>query len=339
MLALPIFAENKAKTPYHHLENNMFRNPEGSPELSPDKKFSYSTFIKEKRKIKVEIPKSHVLDKGDALKNIKNLRGDDYITWIGHATFLIKLGDTTIITDPYFSENAGPLIFGPKRYVEPAIELSNIPETNLVLLTHNHYDHLDYETIKNFPFKNSKVLTPLKLSKYFIKNGFSSVKEMDWYEEIKVNDLLITFLPAIHWSKRTLTDKNKTLWGSFLIEYKGIKLFFACDTGYGNIYKKLGEKFGPIDLAFINIGAYDFRPMFEKSIYHATPEEALNIGKDLKSKKVLGIHWGTILLSLEDPFEPPVRFKNAAEEYGFNKNDAILFKIGESRTLGDLLKN
>ena len=339
MLALPIFAENKAKTPYHHLENNMFRNPEGSPELSPDKKFSYSTFIKEKRKIKGEIPKSHVLDKGDALKNIKNLRGDDYITWIGHATFLIKLGDTTIITDPYFSENAGPLIFGPKRYVEPAIELSNIPETNLVLLTHNHYDHLDYETIKNFPFKNSKVLTPLKLSKYFIKNGFSSVKEMDWYEEIKVNDLLITFLPAIHWSKRTLTDKNKTLWGSFLIEYKGIKLFFACDTGYGNIYKKLGEKFGPIDLAFINIGAYDFRPMFEKSIYHATPEEALNIGKDLKSKKVLGIHWGTILLSLEDPFEPPVRFKNAAEEYGFNKNDAILFKIGESRTLGDLLKN
>ena len=339
MLALPIFAENKAKTPYHHLENNMFRNPEGSPELSPDKKFSYSTFIKEKRKIKVEIPKSHVLDKGDALKNIKNLRGDDYITWIGHATFLIKLGDTTIITDPYFSENAGPLIFGPKRYVEPAIELNNIPETNLVLLTHNHYDHLDYETIKNFPIKNSKVLTPLKLSKYFIKNGFSSVKEMDWYEEIKVNDLLITFLPAIHWSKRTLTDKNKTLWGSFLIEYKGIKLFFACDTGYGNIYKKLGEKFGPIDLAFINIGAYDFRPMFEKSIYHATPEEALNIGKDLKSKKVLGIHWGTILLSLEDPFEPPVRFKNAAEEYGFNKNDAILFKIGESRTLGDLLKN
>ena len=339
MLALPIFAENKAETPYHHLENNMFRNPEGSPELSPDKKFSYSTFIKEKRKIKVEIPKSHVLDKGDALKNIKNLRGDDYITWIGHATFLIKLGDTTIITDPYFSENAGPLIFGPKRYVEPAIELNNIPETNLVLLTHNHYDHLDYETIKNFPFKNSKVLTPLKLSKYFIKNGFSSVKEMDWYEEIKVNDLLITFLPAIHWSKRTLTDKNKTLWGSFLIEYKGIKLFFACDTGYGNIYKKLGEKFGPIDLAFINIGAYDFRPMFEKSIYHATPEEALNIGKDLKSKKVLGIHWGTILLSLEDPFEPPVRFKNASEEYGFNKNDAILFKIGESRTLGDLLKN
>ena len=327
------------KRPYHHLADGTFRNPEGSPVRSNDIKFSYRKFIKEKKKIDITVPKDHVIDKKIVKQNLEKFKDDDYIAWIGHATFLIKLGGTTIITDPVFSKNAGPLIFGPKRYVEPAIKLSNIPETNLVLLTHNHYDHLDYETIKNFPFKNSKVLTPLKLSKYFIKNGFSSVKEMDWYEEIKVNDLLITFLPAIHWSKRTLTDKNKTLWGSFLIEYKGIKLFFACDTGYGNIYKKLGEKFGPIDLAFINIGAYDFRPMFEKSIYHATPEEALNIGKDLKSKKVLGIHWGTILLSLEDPFEPPVRFKNAAEEYGFNKNDAILFKIGESRTLGDLLKN
>ena len=162
---------------------------------------------------------------------------------------------------------------------------------------------------------------------------------IDWYQKKRVNDLIITMLPAIHWSKRTPMDKNKTLWGSFLIEYKGMKLFFSCDTGYGNIYKELGEKFGPIDLVFINIGAYDFRPMFEKSIYHTTPEEALNIAQDLKSKKVLGMHWGTVLLSLEDPFEPPIRFKNAAGEYGFGKNDAILLKIGESKILSDLLEN
>ena len=144
-------------------------------------------------------------------------------------------------------------------------------------------------------------------------------------------------MPAVHWSKRTLTDDNKTLWGSFLIEYKDKKIFFACDTGYGNIYKDLGEKYGPIDLSFINIGAYDFRPMFEKSIYHATPEEALNIGQDLKSKKVLGMHWGTVILSLEDLFEPPVRFKNATNKYGYHKDDAIIFKIGEIQKLEDLL--
>jgi len=150
---------------------------------------------------------------------------------------------------------------------------------------------------------------------------------LDWYDQAQVNDLKITLMPAVHWSKRTLTDDNKTLWGSFLIEYKDKKIFFACDTGYGNIYKDLGEKYGPIDLTFINIGAYDFRPMFEKSIYHSTPEEALNIGQDLKSKKVLGMHWGTAILSLEDPFEPPVRFKNATNMYGYHKDDAIILKL------------
>ena len=161
---------------------------------------------------------------------------------------------------------------------------------------------------------------------------------MDWYDEIYVNDLKITLLPAVHWSKRSLTDANKTLWGNFLIEYKGKKIFFACDTGYGNIYKDLGEKYGPIDLTMINIGAYDFRPMFEKSIYHTTPEEALQVAKDLKSKKVLGTHWGTFVLSLEPILEPPKRFKDNAEKYGFTKNDAIIFKIGQFEKIENLLK-
>jgi L-ascorbate metabolism protein UlaG (beta-lactamase superfamily) len=221
--------------------------------------------------------------------------------------------------------------------VESAIRLNEIPETDLFLLTHNHYDHLDYSTVRNFPHKKSKVLVPLKLSKYFTRNGFKNVNELDWYDDIKVNDLKITLLPAVHWSKRSLNDTNKTLWGNFLIEYKDKKILFACDTGYGNIYKELGEKYGPIDLTFINIGAYDFRPMFKKSVYHANPEEALNIAQDLKSKKVIGMHWGTVVLSLEPIMEPPVRFKANAEKYGFKKEDAIIFKIGEVQKLEDLL--
>ena len=133
----------------------------------------------------------------------------------------------------------------------------------------------------------------------------------------------------MHWSKRSLTDTNKTLWGNFLIQYKNKKILFACDTGYGNIYKEIGEKYGPIDITMINIGAYDFRPMFDKSIYHTTPEEALNVAQDLKSKKVLGMHWGTFVLSLEPIMEPPIRFKENAEKFGFKKEDAITFKIGE----------
>ena len=326
-----------AEKPYHHLPDGTFRNPEGSPVRSKDVKFSYKTFTKEKKKIDITVPKDHVIDKKIVKENLEKFKDDDYIAWIGHATFLIKLGETTIITDPVFSKNAGPLIFGPKRYVKPALDLKEIPKTDIFLLTHNHYDHQDMSTIRGFPYKDAKVLLPLKLGKYFQR--YKDVNEMDWYDKIKINDdLKITLLPAVHWSKRSLTDTNKTLWGNFLIEYKNKKILFACDTGYGNIYKELGEKYGPIDLSMINIGAYDFRPMFEKSIYHTTPEEALQIAQDLKSKKVLGTHWGTFVLSLEPIMEPSTRFKNNAENYGFDKDDAVLFKIGQISSLNDIIK-
>ena len=326
------------KTPYHHLPDGTFRNPEGSPVRSKDVKFSYRQFAKEKKKLDLTVPKDHIVDKDTVLSDLNKHKNEDYIAWIGHATFLIKLGNTTIITDPVFSKNAGPLIFGPDRFTEPALNLDEIPKTDLFLLTHNHYDHLDKSTIRKFPFKDAKVLLPLKLGKYF-KPRFKDINEMDWYDEIKVNDdLKVTFLPAVHWSKRSLTDTNKTLWGNFLIEYKDKKIFFACDTGYGNIYKKLGENYGPIDLTIINIGAYDFRPMFDKSIYHTTPEEALNVAQDLKSKKVIGMHWGTFVLSLEPIMEPPKRFKDSAKNFGFEKEDAIIFKVGEFKKINDLLK-
>ena len=329
--------------PYHHITDEKgntikFRNPEGSPDRSGKVNWSYKVFNKEKKKLDMTVPKDHVIDKNKVLSDLKKYKDGDYIAWIGHATFLIKLGDTTIITDPVFSKNAGPLIFGPKRYTEPALKLNEIPKTDLFLLTHNHYDHQDMSTIRRYPYKNSKVLVPLKLGRYFTNYRFKDVNEMDWYDEIKVNDLKITMLPAVHWSKRSLTDANKTLWGNFLIEYDGKKIFFACDTGYGNIYKELGEKYGPIDLTMINIGAYDFRPMFDRSIYHTTPEEALNVARDLKSKKVLGTHWGTFVLSLEPIMEPPKRFKENAEKFGYREEEAIIFKIGEIRDLNLIIK-
>jgi len=329
------------KKPYHHLPDGTFRNPEGSPKRDNNFKWSFRVFNEKKKNLDMTVPQEHVVEKTKVLSDLERFKDDDYIGWIGHATFLIKLGNTTIITDPVFSKNAGPLIFGPKRFTEPALNLNEIPKTDLFLLTHNHYDHQDMSTIRRYPYKDSKVLVPLKLGKYFSRYKFKDVNEMDWYEEIKVNnDLKVTFLPAVHWSKRSLTDTNKTLWGNFLIEYKDKKIFFACDTGIGNIYKELGNKFGPIDLTLINIGAYNFYPMMpykDKSAYHTNPEEALSIAQDLKSKKVLGTHWGTFVLSLEPIMEPPVRFKDNAEKYGFTKENTILFKIGQVSKLNKIL--
>jgi len=327
------------KKPYHHLPDGTFRNPEGSPKRDDNVKWSYKIFNAERKKIKINFPNDHVVSRNEVLKNLQENKDEDYITWIGHATFLIKLGNTTIITDPLFSKNTGPLIFGPKRYVDPAIKLEDVPKTDLLLLTHNHYDHLDASAIRNFPHNSAKVLLPLKLSKYFKR--FKDVNELDWYEEIQVNkDIKVTLLPAVHWSKRSLWDTNKTLWGNFLIEYQGKKILFASDTGYGNIYRELGKKYGPIDVTFINIGAYNFYPMMpvkDKSIYHTNPEQSLNIGKDLKSKKVIGMHWGTVVLSLEPIMEPPKRFKDSAKNFGYSRDDAVIFKIGELKKLKELI--
>ena len=329
------------KKPYHHLSDGSFRNPKGSPERDSNFKWSFKIFNKEKKKLNMNIPKGYVVEKEKVLSDLEKFKDDDFIGWIGHATFLIKLGETTIITDPVFSNNAGPLFFGPKRFTKPALKLSEIPKTDLFLLTHNHYDHQDMTTIRRFPFKDAKVMLPLKLGKYFTKNGYSDVNEMDWYDEIKVNEnLKVSLLPAVHWSKRSLNDTNKTLWGNFLIEYKGKKIFFACDTGVGNIYKELGNKFGPIDLTLINIGAYNFYPITpykDKSSYHTNPEEGLSVAKDLRSKKVIGMHWGTFVLSLEPIMEPPKRFKDNATKYGFKEKEAIIFKVGEIQSLKNLL--
>ena len=327
--------------PYHHLSDGTFRNPEGSPKRDPNVKWSYKIFNEERKKIKIDFPKDHVIPRKKVLQKLELNKNDDYIAWIGHATFLIKIGENTIITDPVFSKNAGPLIFGPKRFAKPALDLKEIPRVDIFLLTHNHYDHQDMMTIRRFPYKTAKVLLPLKLGKYFTKNGYNDVNEMDWYDEIQINEKLkITLLPAVHWSKRSLTDTNKSLWGNFLIEYEGKKILFNCDTGIGDIYKKIGQEFGPIDLTFINIGAYNFYPIMplkDKSVYHTNPEQALEIAQNLKSKKVIGMHWGTFVLSLEPIMEPKDRFKANAKKYGFKDKDVIVYKIGEFDSLKELL--
>ena len=149
--------------PYHHLSDGTFRNPEGSPVRNSSFNWSFKVFNEEKKKLDITVPKDHVINKAEVLNNINKYKNGDYIAWIGHATFLIKLGETTIITDPVFEKNMGPLIFGPKRYVDPAINLDELPKVDLFLLTHNHYDHLSTRTIQRFPHKKAKILSPLKL--------------------------------------------------------------------------------------------------------------------------------------------------------------------------------
>ena len=336
--------------PYHHIYKDgelfAFRNLEGGPKRDLNFKWNWKVFREEKKKLEINFPPEHVIDRKTVLKNLQGHKSDSYVMWLDHASFIIKLGDTTIITDPVFERNYGPLWFGPKKYVNSPLTLRDLPEIDLFLLSHNHYDHMSIRTIKNFPYKKTKVLVPLKLGKYFTKNGYKkdNVKEMDWFQKVKINDeITVTMLPAQHWSKRWIWGEGNTdrsLWGSFLIEYKGKKIFFACDTGPAPFYKELGKRFGSIDLAFGNIGAYNFYPIIpvkDKSVFHTNPEELLSLMRDLKVKKVVGMHWGTAILSLEPIWEPPIRFKSNAEKFAYKKDDAIIFKIGEIKKLEELI--
>ena len=346
------------KKPYHHVYENglfkKFRNFEGSPKRNKNFKWSYKKFREAKKKINVIIPKDFIVPKEIVLKNLEKHKNDNFILWINHASFIIKLGSTTIVTDLITSPNAGPLFLGPKRYTPPALELDELPKIDLWLNSHLHYDHLSMSDIRNFPFKSAKVLVPLNNGSYFKKNNFRDVNELDWFETVKINkDLSVTLTASQHWNKRSILPfgpgaTDKALWGSFLINYKGKKIFFACDTGYSNIYKLMGQKFGGVDIFLINSGAYNFEVITGKkdfSIFHTNPEEALQVAKDIKAKKVIPMHYGSFLLGLEGqnsegPInEPRNRLLKNAENYGFKKKDIKIFNIGQISTLDEILND
>ncbi len=345
-----------AEKPYHHVYENgkfkKFRNYFGAPERNKNFKWSFKKFREAKKNVNVIVPKDFVVPRKTVLENLEKYKNEDFILWINHASFIIKLGSTTIVTDLITAPNAGPLFLGPRRYTPPALELGQLPKIDLWLNTHLHYDHLSMSDIRNFPFKSAKVLVPLNNGSYWKKNNFKDVKELDWFETEEINkDLSITLTSSQHWNKRSALPfgpgaTDKALWGSFLIDYKGIKIFFSCDTGYSNIYKMMGEKFGGVDIFFINAGAYNFDAVSgvkDKSIFHTNPEEALQAAKDLKAKKIVPMHYGSFILGLEGQNsdgqinEPRKRLQKNVENFGFNKEDLKIFNIGQISRLNDIL--
>ncbi len=329
------------KTPYHHLEDGTFRNPPGSPERDWTSarrhgnffKFFYEGIIKKrifgKKQIPDYIPDGHLISEELALKNFRENKDPFSITWLGHASFLIKIKETIILTDPFLSDYAGPSLVGPKRFVRPGINIKNLPTIDIILITHNHYDHLDTKTLKNITGKKEiRVIVPLKLKKIIMDQGYQYVDEMDWYDEVVINNVKIKSLPAIHWSRRLGQKRNETLWCGYSISRDEKKIYFSGDVAYGDVFRDIGIKDGGYELSIVPIGAYEPRDMMRTS--HVTPEEAVKVTKDVKSKKILGMHWGTIRLSAEDLWEPPERFLKEALNLGYNKNQILKMSIGET---------
>ena len=297
-------------------------------DLSKHKK-NFSDFYKMIKTERPKIPENKqisLVDKNDLNEKIK--KGQNFYLWIGHSTILLHINGKIILTDPIFSDRCSPVQFaGPKRYTDPAIDIEDLPKIDIIVISHNHYDHLDYNTVKLIG-DSTMWFVPLGLKKWFNKNGVRNVIELDWYENKNKNGILVSCLPSQHWSKRTLLDSFDTLWASWAIEIEDFKFWFAGDTGYNNIqFKEIGDLYGPFDLAAIPIGAYE--PRWFMKNFHINPDEAVKIHKDVKSRKSIGIHYGTFILTTEPIDQPPKMLKSELKKSGISHLDFLAIGIGE----------
>jgi N-acyl-phosphatidylethanolamine-hydrolysing phospholipase D len=312
---------------YHHTAEG-FRNPPGS--LARDiKPFRFVGFVFRRL---TETPEPDILPTGHVLaKSNAQLAPGPNLTWIGHATFLIRLGKLNILTDPFFSERASPFSFmGPKRFAPPGITLLDLPKIDVIVISHNHYDSFDAPALERIARDHPKarVLAPLGLAEPIRKLGFTNVREMDWYDTDHVGAVNFQATPAIHRSNRGLFDVNQTLWSGFVMTAPEHRIWFAGDTALGPVFEKeIARRIGPVDTALVPIGAFlprDFmRPV------HVNPEEALELARIMGAKTAIGMHWGTLPLGADKPKQAKQRFE-AAPAPGINK---MLMRIGETRSL------
>ncbi|MBI4964019.1 MAG: MBL fold metallo-hydrolase [Desulfomonile tiedjei] len=269
-------------------------------------------------------------------QDLKSNSNKTTFTWIGHATILLQLGGKNILTDPQFSQRASPLQWiGPKRVIPPGLALRDLPRIDIVVISHDHYDSLDQPTIMDLynreGGRETIFFVPLGLKEWFRDLGITNVREMDWWDVQHADGLEIIAVPARHWSKRLLTPRNQTLWAGWVIRSEGFSFYFAGDSGYAGIFEEIGRRLGPFDLSAIPIGAYEPRWFMRSS--HMNPDEAVRVHLDVRSKKSVGIHWGTFVLSDEPLDEPPKRLEQARKSKNLPDGEFVALRHGETIAL------
>ncbi len=242
---------------------------------------------------------------------------DIQFSWFGHSSVLLRVEGKTVLFDPVFGERASMVSFaGPKKYdYTNDVQVEDLPVIDAVLISHDHYDHLDYPTIKKLKDRVNRFFVPLGVGVHLERWGVpkAHIVELDWWQEAPMDDFRIVLTPTRHFSGRGITNRDKTLWGAWSVMGSRTKVFFSGDSGYFDGFKEVGEKYGPYDLAFIECGQYNE----EWAHIHMMPEESAQVGEDLNARQVVPIHWGKFTLSLHDWTEPIERFLAAARSKNY----------------------
>jgi L-ascorbate metabolism protein UlaG (beta-lactamase superfamily) len=257
--------------------------------------------------------------------------GGTSATYIGHATLLLRFGGFCVLTDPVFSERASPFSWtGPKRVRPPAIALNALPKIDAVVLSHNHYDHMDLPSLREICDRwNPPIVTGLGNGAYLAHKGLPHSVELDWWEHTEpLLGLRITYVPAQHWSRRSLTDTNRMLWGGHVIEANGMRAYFAGDTGYPSSFAEIARRLGSPDVALLPIGAYE--PRWFMAPQHMNPADAMQAHRDLGARLSIAIHFATFHLTDEAIDAPAIALAAALKESGITASDFRIPRFGES---------
>lgn len=320
----------------HHTKKG-FRN------IHPVPKRNFRDFIRWQRESKgkknhpVKLPLYH-----NDTQFLKSNRSKPTLTWIGHSAFLLQYGGMNILTDPMLGEYASPVRWaGPKRMNPPGLTVEELPDIDWVILSHDHYDHLDRDTILGIEKKQRDhpphYFVPLGVKEWFKDEGIDRVTELDWWQSVQKDGWEFICVPAQHFSGWWLFSTNKTLWAGWILKHPDFSFYFVGDTGYNEDFKIIGEKFGPFALTAIPIGAYE--PRWFMSPVHVDPEHAVQIHIDVRSRFSVAMHWGVFLLSDEKPDDPPKVLKKALDEKGISQGEFVSLQIGEMIDLNPVLRS
>lgn len=277
-------------------------------------------------------PASVVRARGEATP-VQRVRGAS-LTWIGHASMALHQGGQGLLIDPVFSDRVSPVSFaGPRRKLPLPVALEDFSAVDTVLISHNHYDHLDEATVRGLlerPEGEPRFIVPLGVDRWLRARGATRVQALDWWQSVQVGELTIYLVPAQHWSTRSLWDRNQTLWGGFVVQSSDFRFYYSGDTAYAqSLFTGLRERFGGFDLAALPVGAY--APRWFMRGQHTDPAEAVQAMQDLNARHGIGVHWGSFELSDESLDAPLQEVPAALAAAGLGPERLALFRAGETR--------